>query len=75
MTKTKPQPPKKELSTKVFEAIRRIEDIGVSLTAQAYSYRESATDNRPLVEKDILRLIDEVQEAGKVFRSIAKIAK
>jgi hypothetical protein len=72
---TEPQDTPKELSREVYQAIRRIEDIGVSLTSQAYSYRESATDNRPLVAKDILRLIDEVQEAGKVFRSIAKIAE
>src|SRR5260363_193186 len=59
------------------QAIRRIEDIGASLSAQAYSYRKSGASNRnrPLLAKDLLRLIERVEEAGKVFRSVAKIAK
>lgn len=61
---------KKELSPEVFQAIRRIEDIGGSLSAQAYSYRESATDNRPLVAKDIFRLIGDMNKAEEKFRSV-----
>src|SRR5260363_422339 len=54
-----------------------IEHIGASLSAQAYSYRKSGASNRnrPLLAKDLLRLIERVEEAGKVFRSVAKIAK
>src|SRR5260364_232189 len=64
-------------SRQIDQAIRRIEDIGASLSAQAYSYRKSGASNRnrPLLAKDLLRLIERVEEAGKVFRSVAKIAK
>ncbi|CCD28973.1 hypothetical protein CAGGBEG34_190148 [Candidatus Glomeribacter gigasporarum BEG34] len=72
---TETQDPKRELPREVFEAVRRIEDIGGSISAQAYAYRETATDNPPLLAKDILRLIDDVQKAGKVFRSVTKIAE
>src|SRR5260364_110897 len=74
-TMTEPQNTKQELPREVFEAIRRIEDIGGSISAQAYAYRETVTDNLPLLAKDILRLIDDVQKAGKVFRSVAEIAE
>src|SRR5260364_320062 len=53
---TETQDPKRELPREVFEAVRRIEDIGGSISAQAYAYRETATDNPPLLAKDILRL-------------------
>ncbi|WP_042688325.1 hypothetical protein [Candidatus Glomeribacter gigasporarum] len=74
---TEPQDTKQALSPEVDQAIRRIEDIGASLSAQAYSYRKSGASNRnrPLLAKDLLRLIERVEEAGKVFRSVAKIAK
>src|SRR5260364_183695 len=75
LTMTEPQNTKQELSREVFEAIRRIEDIGVSISAQAYAYRETVTDHLPLLAKDILRLIDDAQAAGKVFRSVAEIAE
>src|SRR5260364_202380 len=75
LTMTEPQNTKQELPREVFEAIRRIEDIGVSISAQAYAYRETVTDHRPLLAKDILRLIDDAQAAGKVFRSVAEIAE
>src|SRR5260363_359334 len=67
LTMTEPQNTKQELPREVFEAIRRIEDIGGSISAQAYAYRETVTDNLPLLAKDILRLIDDVQKAGKCF--------
>src|SRR5260364_216764 len=51
---TEPQNTKQELPREVFEAIRRIEDIGGSISAQAYAYRETVTDNLPLLAKDIL---------------------
>ncbi len=44
---TEPQAMKKELSREVFEAILCIEAIGVSLTVQAYFYRETATETGP----------------------------
>src|SRR5260364_133181 len=64
---TEPQNTKQELPREVFEAIRRIEDIGGSISAQAYAYRETVTDNLPLLAKDILRLIDDVQRREKCF--------
>lgn len=74
---TEPQNTEQALSPKVFEAIRRIENIGDSILAQAYAYRKSGASNRnrPLAAKEILRLIERVEEAGKVFRSVAQIAK
>src|SRR5260363_431853 len=68
---TEPQDTKQALSPEVDQAIRRIEDIGASLSAQAYSYRKSGASNRnrPLLAKNLLRLIERVEEAGKVFRS------
>src|SRR5260364_457137 len=75
LTMTEPQNTKQERPREVFEAIRRIEDIGVSISAQAYAYRETVTDHRTLLAKDILRLIDDAQAAGKVFRSVAEIAE
>src|SRR5260363_89066 len=75
LTMTDPQNTKQELSREVFEAIRRIEDIGVSISAQAYAYRETVTDHLPLLAKDILRLIDEARAVGLVFRSVAEIAE
>src|SRR5260363_121658 len=76
-TMTEPQYTKQALSPEVDQAIRRIEYSGASLSAQAYSYRKSGASNRnrPLLAKDLLRLIERVEEAGKVFRSVAKIAK
>jgi hypothetical protein len=72
---TDTQDTKKELSREIYQAIRRIEDIGVSITSQACSYREKARDNRPLLAKDILRLIGDAQKAGAVFRSVAEVAE
>ncbi len=76
---TEPRATKKGLSPEVFEAIRRIEVISDSLTKQALTYWRTATDNgflnRPLLAKEILRSIDDIQKAGEAFRLVAEIAE
>src|SRR5260364_81646 len=64
---TEPQNTKQELPREVFEAIRRIEDIGGSISAQAYAYRETVTDNLPLLAKDILRRSTTCRRREKCF--------
>src|SRR5260363_77897 len=74
-TMTEPQNTEQGLSPEVDQVTLRIEEIGASLSAQAYVYREPDADNRPRLAKDLLCLIDDAQAAGKVLCSVAEIAE